>query len=184
MLILGGGMANTFLFAKGYDMKNSLCEKDMAEQARNIMDIATAAGCEIILPVDGVAATEFAANAPHVTCANDAIPDGHMVLDIGPDSIAMIKEKLTDAQTIVWNGPLGAFEIAPFDQGTVKLAHYVAKMPAKTVAGGGDTVAALEHAGIVNKLTYVSTAGGAFLEWLEGKTLPGVAALQAQNKAA
>lgn len=184
MLVLGGGMANTFLYAQGVDMKDSLCEKDMASQARAIMKNATESGCEIILPVDGVAATQFAANAPHEICANDAIPDGHMVLDIGPASIAAIKEKLADAHTIVWNGPLGAFEIAPFDAGTVALAQYVAKLPAKTVAGGGDTVAALEHAGIADRLAYVSTAGGAFLEWLEGKTLPGVAALTARAQAA
>ncbi|MBU0860078.1 MAG: phosphoglycerate kinase, partial [Alphaproteobacteria bacterium] len=184
MLVLGGGMANTFLFAQGVDMKSSLCEKDMADQARRIMKVAADSGCEIILPVDGVAATAFAANAPHVVCANDAIPDGHMVLDIGPQSVSAIKEKLVDAQTIVWNGPLGAFEIAPFDAGTVSVAQFVAKLPAKTVAGGGDTVAALEHAHVVEKLAYVSTAGGAFLEWLEGKTLPGVAALSAPDKAA
>jgi phosphoglycerate kinase len=184
MLILGGGMANTFLFAKGVDMKSSLCEKDMADQARKIMDTAKAAGCEIVLPVDGVAAEKFAANAPNAVYANDKIPDGHMVLDIGPQSVSLIRDKLAVAKTIVWNGPLGAFEIAPFDAGTVAVAQSVAKMPAKTVAGGGDTVSALEHAGVTDKLAYVSTAGGAFLEWLEGKTLPGVAALSAGKKAA
>jgi phosphoglycerate kinase len=177
MLILGGGMANTFLYAQGYDMKSSLCEKDMADQARKIMDVARASNCEIILPVDGVAATRFAANAENETFDNGHIPDGHMILDIGQKSIDVIKEKLADAQTIVWNGPLGAFEIEPFDNGTVSVAQYVAKLPAVVVAGGGDTVAALEHAGVVNSFTYVSAAGGAFLEWLEGKTLPGVAAL-------
>lgn len=184
MLVLGGGMANTFLHAQGVDMKASLCEKDMADQARKIMKIAQDSGCEIILPVDGVAATAFAANAPHETCANDKIPDGHMVLDIGPASVAVIKEKLAAAKTIVWNGPLGAFEIAPFDAGTVAVAQFVAQLPVMSVAGGGDTVAALEHAHVVEKLGYVSTAGGAFLEWLEGKTLPGVAALSARKDAA
>lgn len=185
MLVLGGGMANTFLHARGVDMKASLCEKDMADQARAIMKSAADAGCEIILPVDGVAAAQFAAHAPHVVCANDAIPHGHMVLDIGPASVAAITTKLAAARTIVWNGPLGAFEIAPFDAGTVAVAQYVAQLSsALCVAGGGDTVAALDHAGVADKLGYVSAAGGAFLEWLEGKTLPGVAALATARDAA
>ncbi len=182
VLVLGGGMANTFVFAQGTDLGKSLCEKDMAEQARDIMAKAEKAGCKIILPVDGLAADTFAANAPHDVYAIDSIPADRMVLDIGPKSIQNIKDVLKDCKTIVWNGPLGAFEIEPFDTATVQIAKYVANETKAgrfaSIAGGGDTVAALEHAGIVADLTYVSTAGGAFLEWLEGKTLPGVAALK------
>lgn len=181
VLVLGGGMANTFLFAKGTNLGKSLCEKDMAEQARRIMAVAEQHNCQIILPIDGLAATEFAANAPHSICDAEQTPADKMVLDIGPKSIQQIKSSLDKCKTIVWNGPLGAFEIAPFDTATVEIAKYVAEKTQTgqiaSIAGGGDTVAALEHAGIVEKLTYVSTAGGAFLEWLEGKTLPGVAAL-------
>jgi phosphoglycerate kinase len=188
MLILGGGMANTFLHAQGVDLKSSLCEKDMADQARAIMAKAKEKGCDILLPVDGVWSVKFAAGAEHGVCAMNAVPDGTMVLDIGPQSVAMLKQRLAFAKTIVWNGPLGAFEIAPFDQGTVELAKYVVERTkvgdVTSVAGGGDTVAALEQAGVVEKLTYVSSAGGAFLEWMEGKTLPGVAALTAFKKAA
>ncbi len=188
MLILGGGMANTFLHAQGVDLKSSLCEKDMADQARAIMAKAKEKGCDILLPVDGVWSMKFAAGAEHAVCAMNAVPDGTMVLDIGPQSVAMLKQRLAFAKTIVWNGPLGAFEIAPFDQGTVELAKYVVERTkvgdVTSVAGGGDTVAALEQAGVVEKLTYVSSAGGAFLEWMEGKTLPGVAALTAFKKAA
>jgi phosphoglycerate kinase len=188
MLILGGGMANTFLYAQGMDLKNSLCEKDMADQARAIMRKAKEKGCDIILPADGVWAAKFEAGAEHGLCAMTAVPDGKMVLDIGPESIEMLKQRLDSAKTIVWNGPLGAFEISPFDRGTVELAKYVVERTKSghitSVAGGGDTVSALEHAGVADKFTYVSTAGGAFLEWLEGKTLPGVAALSAYEKAA
>lgn len=185
MLVLGGGMANTFWAARGADLKKSLCEHDMLDAARTIEAKAKDSGCEIILPVDGVAATAFAAHAPHVTCAMTDVPDGHMVLDIGPETIDLLKQKLTTCKTIVWNGPLGAFEIEPFNAGTVALARFVAsrKNEITSVAGGGDTVAALEQAGVVDDFTYISTAGGAFLEWLEGKTLPGVAALQTKEKA-
>lgn len=184
ILVLGGGMANTFLFARGVDMKASLCEKDMADQARKIMDIAKQAGCDIVLPVDGLEAGEFKAGAHNQVCDVHAVSAGKMVLDIGPKTIEIIKQKLDTAKTIVWNGPLGAFEIEPFDTGTVTVARHVAQSGIKCVAGGGDTVAALEHAGVVDRLSYVSTAGGAFLEWLEGKTLPGVAALTVRQNAA
>ena len=188
MLILGGGMANTFLFAQGVDVKKSLCEADMAGQARAIMDKAKKAGCEIVLPVDGVAATAFEKDAPHKIGPVKAIPDGHMVLDIGPQSVDALKNKLAGCKTVVWNGPVGAFEVEPFDRGTVELAKIVAAFTkagkVKSVAGGGDTVAALEHANVADDFSYISTAGGAFLEWLEGKTLPGVAALLGRKAAA
>ncbi len=185
MLILGGGMANTFLYAQGHDLKASLCEKDMADTARDIMAQAKTHNCEIILPIDGVAAEKFAANAPHTTCGNDAIPDGTMVLDIGAGTIEMLKGKISTAKTLLWNGPMGAFELTPFDNGTVQLARFAAECTKngtlKSVAGGGDTVAALEQANAAKDFTYISTAGGAFLEWLEGKTLPGVAALSQKS---
>lgn len=188
MLVLGGGMANTFLYAQGVDLKASLCEKDMADQARAIMAKARESGCDIILPVDGVWASEFKEGTEHGVCAVTAVPEGKMILDIGPQTIALLKQRLNYAKTIVWNGPLGAFEINPFDEGTVELAKFVADRTKvghiTSVAGGGDTVAALEHAKVGNRFSYVSTAGGAFLEWLEGKTLPGVAALTAYKKAA
>ncbi|HTK84859.1 MAG TPA: phosphoglycerate kinase [Patescibacteria group bacterium] len=182
VLILGGGMANTFLFAQGFNIKKSLCESEMADQARAIMEKAKKEKCEIILPVDGVAAAEFKADAPHETCGVNVVPDHHMILDIGPLTVQNLEKKLGSCKTVVWNGPMGAFELKPFDRGTVELAQFVAKKTKagklKSVAGGGDTVAALEEAGVVDDFTYVSTAGGAFLEWLEGKTLPGVAALE------
>ncbi|MEO3435425.1 phosphoglycerate kinase [Inquilinus sp. CAU 1745] len=181
MLVLGGGMANTFLHAQGVDMGASLCEKDMADAAREIMEKARAAGCELLLPVDGVAAKEFKAGAPSRIVAIDAVAADEMVLDVGPKSVDDLIEKIGDARTVVWNGPLGAFEIQPFDAGTNELARAVADLTRSgrllSVAGGGDTVAALGHAGVEEAFSYVSTAGGAFLEWLEGKTLPGVAAL-------
>ncbi len=188
MLILGGGMANTFLWAQGIDLKASLCERDMAAQARDIMTKAKSCGCDIILPIDGVWGERFEANTPNGICAIEDVPAGKMVLDIGPQSSAMLQQRLAFVKTIVWNGPLGAFEIKPFDQGTNTLAHYVASQTKVgrivSVAGGGDTVAALENAGVADKLSYVSSAGGAFLEWMEGKTLPGVAALSARKEAA
>ncbi len=182
LLVLGGGMANTFLFAQGKDLGKSLCEKDMADAAREIMAKAKAAGCEIVLPPDGVIAPEFKAGAPSQTVSIDAVPADQMVLDVGPASISMLKQRIDGVKTVVWNGPLGAFEIAPFDTGTSEVAKYTAELTQAgkvlSVAGGGDTVSALEHAGVAAKFTYVSTAGGAFLEWLEGKELPGVAALK------
>ena len=188
MLILGGGMANTFLWAQGIDLKASLCERDMADQARDIMTKAKMHGCDIILPIDGVWGERFEDNTAHGVCAVDAVPAGKMILDVGPETSAMLQQRLAYAKTIVWNGPLGAFEIKPFDQGTNALAHYVASQTKVgrivSVAGGGDTVAALENAGVADQFTYVSSAGGAFLEWMEGKTLPGVAALSAYKEAA
>ena len=182
MLVIGGGMANTFLHAQGIAVGKSLCERDMADTARGIMGAAEAAGCEVILPTDGVTATRFAAGAPRTVTAIDAVGDDAMILDIGPDSAAAIAERLEGIATLVWNGPLGAFELDGFDHGTNVVARAAARLSRDgrlvSVAGGGDTVAALANAGALDDFTYVSTAGGAFLEWLEGKPLPGVAALQ------
>ena len=182
VVIIGGGMANTFLFAQGVDMGNSLCEKDMADQARDIMTHAAEAGCEIVLPLDAVVATEFAENAANRTVPLEAIGSDEMMLDIGPASINDVTERLGRCKTIVWNGPMGAFEISPFDVGTNAVAREVARLTRDgkmtSVAGGGDTVSALANAGVLEQFSYVSTAGGAFLEWLEGRELPGVAALE------
>jgi len=183
MLVIGGGMANTFLAAKGIDVGKSLCEHDLADTARTIMAPAEKAGCEIVLPVDAVVAKEFKAGADNDTVALDAIPADGMILDVGPASIAKVNEKIDQASTLVWNGPLGAFEIAPFDKATVAAAQHAAERTKQgklnSVAGGGDTVAALNHAKVGSDFSYVSTAGGACLEWLEGKELPGVKALEA-----
>ncbi|MEG3619332.1 phosphoglycerate kinase [Magnetovibrio sp. PR-2] len=182
MIIIGGGMANTFLFANGHDVGSSLCEKDMADDAKKIVADAAANGCEIVLPVDVVVAKEFAANADNQVVAIDAIPSDMMALDIGPDTIADVEKRLEGCKTLVWNGPFGAFEIEPFDTGTNAAAQAAARLTKagtlRSVAGGGDTVAALAHAGAADDFSYISTAGGAFLEWIEGKTLPGVAALE------
>jgi phosphoglycerate kinase len=182
-LVIGGAMANTFLFAQGVKIGKSLAEKDMAETARRIMAKADDLNCAIILPVDAIVAFHFQANAPSHAYGLDAIPADGMVLDVGPQSIERIKGAVDDAATLVWNGPLGAFEMPPFDQGTVTIARYVAQRTQAgkliSVAGGGDTVAALNAAGVADKFSYVSTAGGAFLEWLEGRKLPGVEALRA-----
>ncbi len=181
-LVLGGGMANTFLAAQGVDVGKSLCEHDMADAVHTILGKAKAAGCEIVLPVDGVVAREFKADAPHQAVDNAAIPADAMLLDIGPKSVANLKALLAETKTVVWNGPLGVFEKRPFDAGTVAVARAAADLTQAgkllTVAGGGDTVAALAHAGVEDRFSYISTAGGAFLEWLEGKDLPGVAALK------
>lgn len=180
-LVIGGGMANTFLNAQGVAVGKSLCEHDMAETARTILADAVAAQCDIVLPVDAVVAPEFAAGSPDSVVAIDAVPADRMILDVGPQTIERLDALLAGAKTLVWNGPLGAFEIAPFDRGTVEVARRAAALTEAgklmSVAGGGDTVAALRHAGVAERFSYVSTAGGAFLEWLEGKTLPGVAAL-------
>lgn len=188
MLVLGGGMANTFLYAMGADLGSSLCEKDMADEAKAIMDTAKKHGCEIILPTDFICVQDIKPDAETKTTPADAVPAGWMAIDIGPESIKAIGEKLKSAKTLLWNGPVGVFEVKPFDNGTNALAEIAAaqtKSGALTsVAGGGDTVSALENAGCSDDLTYISSAGGAFLEWLEGKTLPGVAALGAQKKAA
>jgi phosphoglycerate kinase len=182
-LVIGGGMANTFLHAIDIGIGKSLAERDLAATAQRIIDAARANNCAIILPVDAVVASEFKAGAPHHTYGIDAIPSEGMILDVGSQSIERINAAINDAATLVWNGPLGAFEVAPFDQGTVAAARHAAERTRAgkltSVAGGGDTVAALNHAGVADDFTYVSTAGGAFLEWLEGKTLPGVAALRA-----
>lgn len=181
-LVIGGGMANTFLHAQGHGVGKSLCEKDLADTARRIMDKADKASCAIILPIDAVVAWQFKADTETRLYGVDAIdPDG-MILDIGPSSIERIAAAIDDAHTVVWNGPMGAFEMNPFDAGTVAVAkHTAARTRAGklvSVAGGGDTVAALAHAGVKDDFTYVSTAGGAFLEWMEGKPLPGVEALK------
>ena len=181
-LAIGGGMANTFLAALGVGVGRSLCEHDLTDTARTIMAKANGAGCEILLPSDVVVATAFEANAPHETVAVDAVPSDRMILDAGETTVATLAERMADARTLVWNGPLGAFEIAPFDRATVEAARLAAQATKAgrliTVAGGGDTVAALNHAGVADDFTYISTAGGAFLEWMEGKDLPGVAALK------
>ena len=181
-LVIGGGMANTFLAAQGLNVGKSLCEHDMADTARTIMSKAGAAGCEILLPADVVVAREFAANAPHETVPAHACPTDAMILDAGPQSVARITAAIDAAKTLIWNGPLGAFEIEPFDTATnAAAAHAAARSKAGeliSVAGGGDTVAALNKAGAAQDFTYISTAGGAFLEWMEGKALPGVAALE------
>ena len=180
-LIVGGGMANTFLAALGHDVGRSLCEHDLAQTARKIMDGAQATGCKIILPMDVVVAKAFAAGAPHRILGIDDVSGDDMILDAGPQTVARIIDVLEGAKTLIWNGPLGAFEIAPFDAGTNAAALAAARLTdggwLVSVAGGGDTVAALNHAGVGGAFSYVSTAGGAFLEWMEGKTLPGVAAL-------
>ena len=180
-LVIGGGMANTFLAAQGMDVGKSLCEHDLADTARDILAKAAAANCEIILPRDVVVAREFRAGAAHEVCAPDACPADAMILDAGPETVTYIGTVLEKAKTLVWNGPLGAFEISPFDAATVAAAEKAAALSKSgaliSVAGGGDTVAALNGAGAAEDFTYISTAGGAFLEWMEGKTLPGVAAL-------
>ena len=185
-LVIGGGMANTFLAAKGVDVAKSLCEHDLGETARDILAKAEANMCRVLLPLDGVVASEFKAGAPDRTVPIDEVPADTMILDAGAATIAELEKVFDAASTVVWNGPLGAFEIEPFDTGTNAAARKVAELTDKgqltSVAGGGDTVAALNHAGVLDRFSYVSTAGGAFLEWLEGKDLPGVAALLAQHK--
>ena len=180
-LVIGGGMANTFLAAQGIDVGKSLAEHDLADTARAILQKANDVGCEIILPRDIVVAREFKAGAPSEVLAPDACPADAMILDAGPKTVAYISAVLENAKTLVWNGPLGAFEIAPFDAATNAAARKAADLSKAgklvSVAGGGDTVAALNQAGAADDFTYISTAGGAFLEWMEGKTLPGVAAL-------
>lgn len=180
-LVIGGGMANTFIAAQDIDVGKSLCEHDLAETARSIMETAKTAGCAIVLPVDGVVAREFKANAANETVDINAIPADAMMLDVGPKSVELINGWIEKAATLVWNGPLGAFEIAPFDKATVSAALHAAEQTRAgklvSVAGGGDTVSALNHAEVADDFSYVSTAGGAFLEWMEGKELPGVAVL-------
>ena len=183
-LIIGGGMANTFLAARGVNVGKSLCEHDLAATADAILAAADAAGCTVHLPYDVVVAREFAANPPSLrTCNVHEVAADEMILDIGPQAVEALADVLKTCRTLVWNGPLGAFETPPFDTATVALARTAAALTREgslvSVAGGGDTVAALNHAGVADQFSYVSTAGGAFLEWMEGKTLPGVAALEA-----
>ena len=184
LLIIGGGMANTFLFAQGKGIGKSLCEKDLADTARSIMAAAEKAKCRILLPVDANVAKEFKAHAPAHIVDVDQVPDDEMILDIGPKSIAAVEKVLGEIKTLVWNGPFGAFETPPFDKATMAIAKTAARLTKQgkltSVAGGGDTVAALNEAKVAEDMTYVSTAGGAFLEWMEGKALPGVEALRAK----
>ena len=180
-LIIGGGMANTFLQAQGHNVGKSLAEPEFHDLARKIMAAAKAKGCEIVLPVDGVVATAFAAGAPSRVVDVASVPDDAMILDVGPQSVGHLIGVLAGCRTLLWNGPLGAFEIEPFGEGTFALAREAARLTKAgrlvSVAGGGDTVAALNAAGVTDDFTYVSTAGGAFLEWLEGRELPGIVAL-------
>jgi phosphoglycerate kinase len=181
VLVIGGAMANTFLAAQGIAVGRSLQEPDMHATARAILAQAKAVGCEVVLPADAVVAEEFRPNPPTQIVPVTAIPAAAMMLDVGPASVADLIARLPTWRTLVWNGPLGAFETPPFDAATTALAHAVAEATGngtlRSVAGGGDTVAALRHAGVMERMTYVSSAGGAFLEWMEGKSLPGVAIL-------
>ncbi|MFM5894425.1 MAG: phosphoglycerate kinase [Novosphingobium sp.] len=182
-LIIGGGMANTFLAARGVNVGKSLCEHDLAATAESILDAADKAGCTVHLPYDVVVAKEFAANPASLrTCNVHEVAGDEMILDIGPQATEALADVLKTCKTLVWNGPLGAFETPPFDTATVALARSAAALTSEgalvSVAGGGDTVAALNHAGVADQFSYVSTAGGAFLEWMEGKELPGVKALE------
>jgi phosphoglycerate kinase len=181
-LIIGGGMANTFLAAQGIEVGKSICEHDLAETARGILDAAAACKTAILLPSDAVVAAKFEAGTPSRVVAIGNVPRDRMILDLGPKTAELLAKLLESYRTLVWNGPLGAFEIPPFDAATNRVAHAAAALTKAgtllTVAGGGDTAAALAHAGVVDAFSYVSTAGGAFLEWLEGKKLPGVAALE------
>ncbi|MEQ1510625.1 MAG: phosphoglycerate kinase [Sphingopyxis sp.] len=180
-LIIGGGMANTFLAARGIDVGKSLCEHELIDTANAIFDAADAAGCTVHLPYDVIVSREFRANPPHRTCNVHEVAADEMILDIGPAAVEALGDVLKNCRTLVWNGPLGAFETPPFDAATVALARTAAALTREgslvSVAGGGDTVAALHHAGVAADFSFVSTAGGAFLEWMEGRELPGVAAL-------
>ncbi|GAN86199.1 phosphoglycerate kinase [Komagataeibacter intermedius] len=182
MLIIGGAMANTFLAAQGVNVGRSLQEAEMHDTARDILAKAKEKGCEIVLPVDAVTATDFQANVPTRTVPVNAIPADAMMLDVGPETVKLIEQKIATLKTLVWNGPLGAFEITPFDAATNAVARDVARLTdsgaLKSIAGGGDTVSALRHAGVEKHISYISSAGGAFLEWMEGKTLPGIMALE------
>jgi phosphoglycerate kinase len=185
-LIIGGGMANTFLAARGVDVGKSLCEHDLAATANAILDAADAAGCTVHLPYDVVVATEFRENPPTRTVNVHEVAADEMILDVGPAAVEALADVLKNCRTLVWNGPLGAFETPPFDAATVALARIAAALTKEgslvSVAGGGDTVSALNHAGVAADFTFVSTAGGAFLEWMEGRELPGVAALSATDR--
>ena len=182
-LAIGGGMANTFLFAQGIEVGASFCEKDLADTARDIMAMAKTKGCELLLPIDVVVAEKMEAGAPSRTCGLDAVGPLDRILDAGPRTADRLISVMQSAKTLIWNGPLGVFEIAPFDAATVAAAKAAAALAKSgkliAVAGGGDTVTGLAHAGVTDDFSFVSTAGGAFLEWMEGKTLPGIAALEA-----
>jgi phosphoglycerate kinase len=182
-LAIGGGMANTFLAAQGHDVGGSLCEHDLGDTAREIMASAKAAGCALLLPVDVVVAREVKPGTATRTCGLDDVKAGDLILDAGPATTARLVETMDGCRTLIWNGPLGVFEVPPFDTATVAAAKHAAERVQAgklvAVAGGGDTVSALNHAGVAGEMTFVSTAGGAFLEWMEGKELPGVAALAA-----
>ncbi len=187
-LFLGGGMANTFLVAKGIEVGKSLCERDMVGEAKTIIETAEKAGCEILLPIDRVCVTAFGENAPFEIRMAEEMPAEEEAVDVGPATIEKLEDVLSGCNTVLWNGPMGVFEVKPFDRGTNDLARAVAALTKSggliSVAGGGDTVSALENAGAADSFTYISSAGGAFLEWLEGKELPGVAALTAYKAAA
>jgi phosphoglycerate kinase len=180
-MVLGGGMASTFLYAQGFEVGLSLCEKDMKDEALKILNTAKEENCEIILPIDRITVKEFGEHAPHEVTPSNAMPADREAVDIGPESVKNLADIMEQCKTVLWNGPMGVFEVKPFDNGTNALADKVAELTKSgkiiSVAGGGDTVAALENAGCAHEFTYISTAGGAFLEWLEGKELPGVAAL-------
>jgi len=187
VLIIGGGMANTFLAAQGIAVGTSLCERGLAATALNILATAEAHHCEVVLPVDAIVATAFKAGVPTRAVAIDAVGADEMILDIGPRSVEHVISVLARVKTLIWNGPFGAFELEPFDIGTIEVAEAAAELTAAgkllSVAGGGDTVAALNAAGVTERFTYVSTAGGAFLEWMEGKPLPGVEILKVRGEA-
>ncbi len=180
-ILIGGAMANVFLQAQGYSIGKSLCESGMKKTALSLLKNAEKNNCKIILPVDLMVAKKFALHAPNRVVPVDAIPDDLTAVDIGPESVRLFVDELRECKTIVWNGPVGAFETSPFDISTVSIARSIAALTAsgkcKSIAGGGDTVSALMHSGVMDSFSYFSTAGGAFLEWLEGKTLPGVVAL-------
>ena len=182
LLVLGGGMANTFLFAEGTPVGKSLCERDMADTAREILAKAKAQSCQVLLPIDARIARELKQGADSTVVPIELVPEDAMILDIGPGTAELIEGRLASCRTLVWNGPLGAFEIRPFDEGTTAVARKVAELTSSgrlmSVAGGGDTLSALARAGVLEQMSYASTAGGAFLEWLEGKELPGVAVLR------
>lgn len=182
LLIIGGAMANTFLDAQGVSIGKSLCEPAMADAARAILATAQASGCEVVLPTDAIVAREFKEGAPSQVVSIDAVPGDGMILDVGPASTQALVKRLAGVKTLLWNGPLGAFEVKPFDDGTNAVAREVARLTKGggmlSVAGGGDTLAALGNAGVTEDFSYVSTAGGAFLEWLEGRKLPGIEALR------
>ena len=186
-LVIGGGMANTFLFAQGHDVGGSLCEKDLKAKALDILAAAKKANCRIILPEDVVAATDFKAHADSRVCGLGDVAPHEMILDAGPKTVSTILDAMDASQTLIWNGPLGAFELPPFDTSTIECAKYAAKFCRRgaltAVAGGGDTVAALALADVLDDFTFISTAGGAFLEWMEGKALPGVEILKPHSNA-